>query len=551
MRKHTLFRLTVLIALFALVISACAGATPAPTPKPAAPTKEPTTEPTEAKAPETGGDVLIVARSLDIRTLDPGRQYEITSPMIVHAAYETLVTFAGTDYTKVVPNLAERWEISDDGLTYTFYLRPNVKFHTGNTMTAKDVKFSFERLRNLKDNPAWLMDVVDKIEVVDDLTVKITLKEPNAAFLAMLVSPNFSVLDSEAVKAHGGTSAEDADKTDTATEWLDQNSAGTGPFILKGWTRGVEVVLERNPDYWRGPAKLSKVIVKDVRDPATQRMMIAGGDIDVAMNLDVDLIQAYKQEGGQVVEGNTMDMVYMAMTTNPEISEPLSKKEARQAVAYAIDYDGIINDLMRGAAIRLPSIIPVGLLGTDPNLGYPHDPAKAKELLAKAGYPDGFTVKMVYPNRTFAGGLAAETLAAKIQADLAEVGIKLELEPREPVAHLADYRAGKLAMTISPWTPDFLDPHGWAIPFAVKGGSAAKRVYYDNPKASELAIQAGKITDPEKRAQMYLELQKIMLDDAAFIGLIQPKVLIAVRPNVKGYVFNPVWWVDFYEISKE
>ncbi len=549
MRRGILAYVIPFLIVVALVITACAGATPTPTPKPAAPTKAaPTPTPAPAAA---GGDVLIVARSLDIRTLDPGRQYEITSPMIVHAAYETLVTFAGTDYTKVVPNLAESWEISDDGLTYTFHLRPNVKFHTGHTMTAKDVKFSFERLRNLKDNPAWLMDVVDKIEVVDDLTVKITLKEPNAAFLAMLVSPNFSVLDSEAVKAHGGTDAPDADKTDKATEWLDQNSAGTGPFILKGWTRGVEVVLERNPDYWRGPAKLSKVIVKDVRDPATQRMMIASGDIDVAQNLDVDMIEAYKQEGGKVVEGNTMDMIYLAMTTNPKISEPLSHKEARQAVAYAIDYDGIIKDLMRGAAIRLPSVIPVGLLGTDPNLGYPHDPAKAKELLKKAGYPNGFTVKMVYPNRTFAGGLAAETLAAKIQADLAEVGIKLQLEPREPVAHLADYRAGKLAMTISPWTPDFLDPHGWAIPFAVKGGSAAKRVYYDNPKASELAIKAGKITDPEKRAQMYLELQKIMLDDAAFIGLIQPKVLIAVRPNVKGYVFNPVWWVDFYEISKE
>ncbi len=514
---------------------------PTPTPKPAAPTKA---------AAGAGKDVLIVARSLDIRTLDPDRQYEITSPMIVHAAYETLVTFAGTDYTKVVPNLAKSWTISDDGLTYTFKLRPNVKFHTGHVMTAKDVKFSFERLRNLKDNPAWLMDVVDHIDVVDDQTVKIVLKEPNAAFLAMLVSPNFSILDSEAVKAHGGTAAADADKTDKATDWLNQNSAGTGPFILKKWTRGVEVVLERNPNYWRGAAKLSKVIVKDVRDAATQRMMIGSGDIDIAQNLDVDAIQAYKKNGGKVVEGNTMDMIYLAMTTNPKISEPLSHKEARQAVAYAIDYDGIIKDLMRGAAIRLPTIIPVGLLGTDPNLGYPHDPAKAKALMAKAGYPNGFTVKMVYPNRTFAGGLAAETLAAKIQSDLAQVGIKLKLEPREPVAHLAAYRAGKLAMTISPWTPDFLDPHGWAIPFAVKGGSAAKRVYYDDPKAAELAVKAGKITDPKKRAEMYLQLQKIMLDDAAFIGLIQPKVLIAVRPNVKGYVFNPVWWVDFYEISK-
>jgi len=386
--------------------------------------------------------------------------------------------------------------------------------------------------------------------VVDDHTVAIKLKEPNAAFLAMLVSPNFAIVDSKTVMEHGGTADADAETKDSATEWLDQNSAGTGPFVLKGWTRDVEVVLEKNPDYWREPAKLDKIIIKNVTDSATQRMMVSRGDIDVAQNMDIDAIEDYKKEGGRVVEGNTMDMIYLAMTTSADVSEPLSHKEVRQAVAYAIDYDGIINQLMRGAAIRLPSIIPVGLLGTDPNIGYPHDPAKAKELLAQAGYADGFTVKMVFPTRTFAGGLAAETLAAKIQADLAEVGINLELEPREPVSHLADYRAGKLAMTISPWTPDFLDPHGWAIPFGVPGGSAAKRVHYENKEVGDIAIAAGKETDPEKRAQMYLEFQKKLLDDAPFIGLIQPKVLIAVGPDVQGYVFNPVWWVDLYGLSK-
>ncbi|MFQ5856632.1 MAG: ABC transporter substrate-binding protein [Anaerolineae bacterium] len=539
--------LSVLTLIAALLIAGCVpAATPAPVEAPAA------TEPAApAEAPVAAGeDVLVIARTFDVRTLDPQRQYELTPPMIMHAVYENLVTFEGTDYTKVVPMLATGWDISDDGMTYMFTLRPNVKFHTGNTLTAEDVRFSFERLRNLKDNPSWLMDTVDHIEVVDDQTVKIVLGEANAAFLSMLVSPNFAIVDSKAVGDKGGTSEPGADTADQATDWLDQNSAGTGPYILKGWTRGVEVVLERNRDYWREPARLSKIIVRDVADPATQRMMIAGADIDVAQNLDIDLIEAYEAEGGRVVEGNTMDMVYLAMTTSSEISEPLSHKEVRQAIAHAVDYDGIIDGLMRGVAIRLPSVIPVGLLGTDPDLGYPHDVEKAKALLKEAGYENGFTVKMVYPTRVFAGGLAAETLAAKVQADLAAVGITVELEPREPVAHLADYRAGKLAMTISPWTPDFLDPHGWAIPFAVKGESAAKRVHYDNPEAGDLAIAAGRTTDPDERARMYLELQEIMLDDAAFIGLIQPKVLIAVGPTVEGYVFNPVWWVDFYPIRK-
>ncbi len=548
-RRYVLPILSLLV-LLALVVAAC-GAPPATQAPAEQPTQAPAEQPTQAPAPAEGGKTLVIARVFDIRTLDPERQYELTPPMIMHAVYENLVTFEGTDYTKVVPFLAKSWDISDDGLVYTFHLRDDVKFSSGNPLTAADVKFSFERLRNLKDNPAWLMDVVDKIDVVDDHTVAITLTEPNAAFLAMLVSPNFGIVDSKTVMEHGGTADPDADTKDKATEWLDQNSAGTGPYILKGWTRDVEVVLEKNPNYWRQPAKLDKIIIKNVTDSATQRMMVSRGDIDVAQNMDIDAIEAYKKEGGRVVEGNTMDMIYLAMTTSPEISEPLSHKEVRQAVAYAIDYDGIINQLMHGAAIRLPSIIPVGLLGTDPNLGYPHDPAKAKELLAQAGYADGFKVKMVFPTRTFAGGLAAETLAAKIQADLAEVGITVELEPREPVSHLADYRAGKLAMTISPWTPDFLDPHGWAIPFGVPGGSAAKRVHYENKEVGDLAIAAGRETDPEKRAQMYLEFQKKLLEDAPFIGLIQPKVLIAIGPDVEGYVFNPVWWVDLYGLSKK
>lgn len=494
--------------------------------------------------------VLVVARDLDVRTLDPQRQYEITPPMIMHATYENLVTFRGTDYTRVVPFLAEKFEVAKDGLTYTFRLRPNVKFHSGNPLTAEDVRFSFERLRNLKDNPAWLMDAVKTVEAVDERTVRITLTEPNAAFLSMLVSPNFGVVDSKAVRAKGGTDAADAKTADKATEWLDQNSAGTGPFILKGWTRGVEVVLERNPNYWRKPAALSKVIVKQVADPATQRMMVGRGDIDVAQNLDVDLVESVKQEGkARIVEGNTMDIFYFAMTTSAEVQRELADRKVRQAIAYAIDYEGIIKGLMKGAAVRPPSVVPLGLLGVDQALAIKQDLAKAKALMKEAGMDKGFSVKLVYGTGTWYG-LSRDTLAQKIASDLNAIGVKVELEPREVTAWRSDYRAGKLAMTIADWTPDFLDPHGWAVPFAVKGEAAAKRVHYDNPEAGKQAQDAAKITDAVKRAGLYKQVQKTLIEDAPFVNLIQPKTLIAVQPTVKGYVYNPVWGVDFYLISK-
>jgi peptide/nickel transport system substrate-binding protein len=500
------------------------------------------------------GRILVVAiAKMDVRTLDPHRQYEISPPQIMRATYETLVTLGdqGRSLTKLEPLLAESYTVSPDGKVYTFKLRKGVKFHTGGTMTAEDVVFSYRRLGNLKDNPAWLFsDHVASIEAMDPATVRITLKEPNASFLSVLTSPNFAVVDAKAVKGHNGTDAANADKADKATDWLDQNSAGTGPYVLKKWTRGVEVVLERNPSYWRASGPFSRIVVRDVPDPATQLEQVERGDVNIAESLDADLTVRFRQSGkGQVVEGNTLDMTYLAMTTNVSVSSVLAERKVRQAISYAIDYDGIIKGLMRGSAIQIPSIIPVGLLGSDQTLAPKRDVAKAKTLLAEAGYPNGFTIKMVYPTRVLVGGLSAETLVTKLQADLAQIGVNLTLEPREAVAWRADYRAGKLGITVADWTPDFADPHGWAIPFAVKGSAAAKRVYYDNPKAGALAEQAGRLTDAGRRAAIYKELQQILIGDAAFVGLIQPKVNIAVGPKISGVVYNPVYFVDYYFIK--
>ena len=508
-----------------------------------------------SQAAPSPAKALVVARAkMDIRTLDPHRQYEIAPPQIMRAAYETLVTLGdqGRSLTRLEPLLAKSFSVSLDGTVYTFKLREGVKFHTGGVMTAEDVIFSFKRLGNLKDNPAWLFsDHVASIEAVDPFTVRITLKEPNAAFLSMLVSPNFAVVDAKAVQARGGTDAANADKADRATDWLDQNSVGTGPFILKKWTRGVEVILERNPNYWRKPPAVSRIVIRDIPDPAIQLEQIEREDIDISQSLDVDLVNRFRRSGkGQVIEGNTLDMTYLAMTTNPQISSPLSERRVRQAIAYAIDYEGIVKGLLRGAAVQIPSIIPLGLLGTDPALALKRDLRKAKTLMEEARYQAGFTVKMVFPTTVLVGGLSAETLVTKLQADLAQIGVTLQLEPRETVAWRADYRAGKLAITIADWTPDFADPHGWAIPFAVKGASAAKRVYYDNPRAAALATETGRITNAAKRVQLYKELQQMLINDAAFVGLFQPKVNIAVGRGVSGVVYNPVYFMDYYTVRK-
>lgn len=553
-------RLTCGVLIAALWLTACAPmpATPAAQPAPAEPAAPAAAEPTPTAqpAPAAAEQVLVVGLpKTDIRTFDPHRQYEITPPQIIRATYETLVTLPerGARIDSVEPLLAESYEVSDDALVYTFKLRSDVKFNSGNPLTAEDVVFSFQRLGNLQDNPAWLYsDHVEKVEAVDERTVRVTLKEPNAAFLAMLVSPNFSIVDSQVVKAQGGSDAADAKENDKAMDWLDNNSAGTGPYVLKEWKRNEQVVLERNPNYWRQGGFFDRIIFRELPDDAARQQAFERGDIDIAVGLDLDAIERLKAEDkANVLVGNTLDMTYLAMTTNPEISKELADPRVREAIARAIDYTGIIENLLNNNALHIPSIIPLGLLGTDPNLALKQDLERAKALLKEAGLENGFTLTMVYPGEYKLNNfLLADTLVAKLQEDLKALNITLEAEPRDEATWRADYRAGKLLITVADWTPDFLDPHGWAPAFAVKGGSAARRVYYDNPEAAALAQEAGKTPDPQKRAEMYLQLQQILLKDLPFVGIFQPRTQIVVSKSLKDVIYNPVYFIDYLYVAK-
>lgn len=553
-------RLTCGVLIAALWLTACAPvpATPTAQPAPAEPAAPAAAEPTPTAqpAPAAAEQVLVVGLpKTDIRTLDPHRQYEITPPQIIRATYETLVTLPekGARIDSVEPLLAESYEVSDDALVYTFKLRSDVKFNSGNPLTAADVVFSFQRLGNLQDNPAWLYnDHVEKVEAVDERTVRVTLKEPNAAFLAMLVSPNFSIVDSQVVKAQGGSDAADAKENDKAMDWLDNNSAGTGPYVLKEWKRNEQVVLERNPNYWRQGGFFDRIIFRELPDDAARQQAFERGDIDIAVGLDLDAIERLKAEDkANVLVGNTLDMTYLAMTTNPEISKELADPRVREAIARAIDYTGIIENLLNNNALHIPSIIPLGLLGTDPNLALKQDLERARALLKEAGLENGFTLTMVYPGEYKLNNfLLADTLVAKLQEDLKALNITLEAEPRDEATWRADYRAGKLSITVADWTPDFLDPHGWAPAFAVKGASAARRVHYDNPEAATLAQDAGKTPDPQKRAEMYLKLQQILLKDLPFVGIFQPRTQIVVSKSLKDVIYNPVYFIDYLYVSK-
>ena len=239
----------------------------------------------------------------DSITFDPAREARYTPPLTLTAAYKSLITMTPGDYLNVKPTLASAWARTPDGKGWRFTMRPGTKFNSGNPVTVEDVKWSIERVINVKDQPSQYVALVDHVAVVDDKTIDVIMKDPSAPLLTVLCGPNFGVLERKVVEAHGGTNAPNANTEDKATQWLDQNSAGAGPYTLVGWTRNAQIMLTRNPHYWRGPAHFEHVVLRHMGDSATQLLAIKRGDIDAAFNLIPEQVATLKGDPNVRVEG--------------------------------------------------------------------------------------------------------------------------------------------------------------------------------------------------------------------------------------------------------
>ncbi len=508
-----------------------------------------------AAAGQAAGKTLIIALDqADMKTLDPSRQFEFAAAFICLNTYDSLLlSKSPTELTTYTPVLATSWTQSKDGKEWTFKLRPNVKFASGNPFTAEDVRFSFIRLRNLKGNASWQMDKLKDVEVIDPMTVKMTLTEPDGDWLAIISGQNGAVLDSKLAKEHGATDSATADKDDKAEEWLNQNSAGSGPFILKGWIRSTGITLERNPSYWGKAANVAKVDIRDVTSPATQKLQVENGDVDVALNITPDLTATMKDNKNiRIIPGQSLDNMYLGMTCDPKIHPELAKKEVRQAIRSAIDYDGIIK-LTNNRAVRGPVVYSIGLLGMTQadadRLNPKLDVKKAKELLAKAGVPNGFKFPLRYGSGPSPVGITYDSVAQKIQADLKKVGIEVELLPEEFGAMMTKYRAKTEAAVISYNTPDFLGPSDWVGQMVLH--TWAPRLHYDSAKAKDLANKAAAESDPKKRVPMYHDLVKVLLDEGPYAMLVQGKVEVVTRPNIKNYQYIPLGYAHLAPVVKE
>jgi len=494
-------------------------------------------------------DQVIIGLNFDLITLDPARAYEPTALPIIHALYDNLMKFE--DRTGVSSkNLAESYEISPDGKVFTFKLKSGIKFNSGNNLTSKDVKWSYDRVKNIKSNASFLAQDIDKIETPDEKTVVIYLKKKDGAFLPKLTSSAFAILDSELLKSHGGTADANAAITDKVGGWLDNNSAGSGPYVLERYTPDVEVVLKRNDNYWKEAPAVEKIVFKDLPNPNTQMLMLQEGDIDIAYILNADQIKQIEgKEGVDTKSSSTLTTVYLLTNEDPEIGGPMANKDVQNAVRYALDYKGIQKIVGKGS-ITPYSLIPIGFLGALP----PRDPGytnieKAKELLTKAGYPNGFSVTLDTSSLTVEGVKLID-IAVKIKEDLSKVGIDVQINPAEVAILTERERKGELGFSVLYWGIDYVDANNQLV--FLPGQPVGLRANWKadaNPKLVQLGEAALTETDTTKRVAILEEIQKIMAEDSPWIFLVQPPKHLAFREGLKGVAFSNAYCIEVDKLS--
>jgi peptide/nickel transport system substrate-binding protein len=497
---------------------------------------------------------LVVGANFVIKSLDPGRTIETTSNMVNHSVYDSLVTFDGEDLSTPKPSLATDWKISDDGKTYTFRLRRNVKFSSGNPLTSADVKWSLDRVKNLKNNPSFFLNAVDEILAPDPFTVVLKLKAPNPALLPILASSSLAAVDSKLVTSKGGDASLDAKDKDKAESFLQGQSAGTGAYVLERYVPDQEVVLVRNPNHWRGAPKLDRIVIRNITEPATQKLQLERGDLDVATGLDQDQMKAIRSAAGVTARASAAATTfYLLMNNNPQVGGPFANPKVQQAVRHALDYEGILA-LAGPGAVRLAGIIPTSFTGAlEPRQAVRTDRERARALLREAGLGE---VKgaLTYASDSTIWGVQMNLLAQKIQADLAAVGIAITLNGLPRATALQSYRDGKNQLGVWSWAADYPDRQNFLV--YVPGRVVGKRAGWPaeaSPEAAalaQLASEAEAEVDPAKGTALYRKLDERLAQVGPYASLFQPAVPYAFRSNVQGVTFNSVWGVDFWTVSK-
>ncbi|KKW66905.1 ABC transporter substrate-binding protein [Lampropedia cohaerens] len=516
--------------------------------------------PAAAVQAQTPVDQLIIGKSMNnVLSLDPAAATGNDVVEIIANLYDFLVELDASDLTRVRPALAERWSIAEDGRQLRFHIRQGVRFHSGNTLTAEDVAWSLQRVLklNMALATAWKSygftadNVSDLITAPEPYIVQIRLPEPTDPKLilyTLATSVSAAVLDRQLVQQH-------ARNDDWGRAWLTTRAAGSGAFTLDEWRAKDVLLMRRNPDYWAGPAKLQRVVMRHMTESQALRLMIERGDIDIATGMspaDITALQGDPRLVTQSVQRGTV--YYVAVNAK---TPPFADRQVRQAVRALIDYDGINRTIMPHYGVLHQRPVPLGLPATLPQPGYKLDVAKARALLAQAGYPEGFdTTIRVLAESPFIN------IATSLQSTLAQAGIRASILPgtgnqvygamRERQFDIIVGRGGGGAephphssLRSLVYNPDNRDEarltnfQGW-------------RTGFQSPRINALIEQAVVEIDADRQLAIYQEIQRIYDEEVGAIFPISQMQDTVVRTrDIRNYQGHPAATTRYHGVYKE
>ncbi|MEX2534490.1 MAG: ABC transporter substrate-binding protein [Trueperaceae bacterium] len=483
-------------------------------------------------------DTLRVLLGSELTTLDPQDTTDTDSAAVRYQIYNGLLKM--TESGEAVPDLAESWEISEDGTVYTFQLRPGVVFHDGTPLTAEAVKVSFDRLlAEDRDTSAsaYFKPIVESVEAVDDLAVRFTLNEPFAPFLNTLAHPAGHIVSQQAIEQYG--------------EELRTNPVGTGPYQFNEWVRGERLVLERFEEYFEGPPPMAAIEYRIVPEASTRVALLETGEADIVLRVSPDEAERLAQNQDIQLETTpTARAMFFAINTT---REPFDDKRVRQAINHAVNVREIITALFGADVPQLDSPLAPNVFGYVPTRTYEHNPERARELLEEAGYqPGDITIDLWSPNgRYVQDSTVAQAVAQQLEAFGFDVELRLfgDFSEYIEVAFVED----RGDMMLLGWSPSTLEAEGglYQVLHGERANAFANNSGFDNPEFNRLIEEARALTSDEARIEAYAQAQEIVIEEAPWLFLYPQPVITAMGQNIHDVVVLPSEHLVLREARKE
>jgi peptide/nickel transport system substrate-binding protein len=478
-------------------------------------------------------NTLSIGWDTETKTLDPAGNSVNSDIWVMVNIYDLLIR-TGNDGKTPMPDLATSWNISKDGLIYTFHLRQGVKFHDGTPLTAADVKFCLDRTRDPKAAWSWTLTAIKKIEAPDSSTVVITLSHPWAPLLSDLSLFNTGIYPEAYFKKVGAS-------------YMSSHPIGTGPYMFEKWVRGQYLSLKKYPNYFMANKfPMQRVEYDLIPDANTRLLKVEAGELDVDNVLPPNQVSAAKSNSAvQVVIDPSTETEYFQIYTK---AKPLDEVNVRQAINHAIDRAALVKAVLFGYGQPANSFIPNGAIDHDPNIPVPtYDLKLAKQYLSKSSVPNGFNLTM----EVSSGHQEWADTAQIVQNELASLGIKVTLKPENPTTLSNDTQAGKYHMTETLWTNDIPDPDE-LVAFTANNepGSWNFQTWYTNPKVTNLSQQAEQTSDSATRQRLYYQIQQIWAHDVWLLALYYVPFINAVSSHVVGFHENPLGYFNLQGVHK-